>query len=86
MTALNFQIFSGLHECLGKQIPAGHGNLTWSLLKSDSNNTNDPNNAAITETYSKLNLALLVIHECFKPFKQPYCDTDLAEDMIFSRG
>ncbi|KAL6219032.1 hypothetical protein ACLB2K_012239 [Fragaria x ananassa] len=80
------KIFSGLHECLGKQIPAGHGNLTWSLLKSDSNNTNDPNNAAITETYSKLNLALLVIHECFKPFKQPYCDTDLAEDMIFSRG
>ncbi|XP_040364398.1 uncharacterized protein LOC112173256 isoform X2 [Rosa chinensis] len=80
------KIYLGLHECLGKQFPAGIDSLTWSLLKSDSKDTNEPNNDAITETYSRLNLAVIVMHECFKPFKKPHTGTDLAEDIIFSRG
>lgn len=64
----------------------GVDDLTWSLLKSDSDDTDEPNNDAITETYSRLSLALLVMHECFQPVMEPHTQRDLAEDIIFSRG
>ncbi|KAM5549677.1 hypothetical protein ABKV19_000882 [Rosa sericea] len=83
------KIFLGLHERLGKQISVGVDNLTWSLwksMKSDSDNPNEPDNDAATETYTKLNLALQVMQECFKHFKKPHTGGYLAEDIIFSRG
>ncbi|XP_050159441.1 increased DNA methylation 1-like [Malus sylvestris] len=39
----------------------------------------------LTENYSKLNLALSVMHECFEPSKDPYTKRDIVEDIIFNR-
>lgn len=80
------KISSGLNKLVGKQILVGVDDLTWSLLKSDSDDTDEPNNDAITETYSRLSLALLVMHGCFQPVMVPQTQRDLAEDIIFSRG
>lgn len=87
-TVLNFQIFLGLHELLGKQIPVGDNNLSWSLvksIKSDIHDTDEPDIDAI-ESYSRLNVALDVMHECFVPVKEPLTRRDLVEDIIFTRG
>ncbi|KAK9940808.1 hypothetical protein M0R45_017449 [Rubus argutus] len=83
------KISLGLCKLLGKQIPVGVGNLTWSLvkpLKSDSDDATEPGNDAITESFSRLSIALGVMHECFEPVKEPLTRRDLAEDIIFSRG
>ncbi|KAM3739421.1 hypothetical protein ACB098_08G023000 [Castanea mollissima] len=40
----------------------------------------------ILENYSKLNIALDVMHECFEPVKESRTRRDLVEDVIFSRG
>ncbi|CAN6556443.1 unnamed protein product [Malus baccata var. baccata] len=84
------KISFNLDERLGKQIPVGDDNLSWSLLKfnkcdthaTDEHDTDD----ALTECYSKLNVALDVMHECFVPVKEPLTRRDLVEDVIFSRG
>ncbi|KAM1435075.1 hypothetical protein ACFX2I_043083 [Malus domestica] len=39
----------------------------------------------LTENYSKLNLALSVMHECFEPSQDPYTKRDIVEDIIFNR-
>ncbi|XP_004295769.1 PREDICTED: uncharacterized protein LOC101307102 [Fragaria vesca subsp. vesca] len=77
------KISLGLHKLLGKQFPVGVGKLTWSLLKSMKSETD---NDAITESFSRLSIALDVMHECFEPVKEPLTRRDLAEDIIFSRG
>ncbi|KAK3014650.1 hypothetical protein RJ639_008718 [Escallonia herrerae] len=72
------EICLGLKEVLGKpvQIP-GRDNYSWSLLKCD-NNAND------IENFSKLKVALGVMHECFDPVKDPRTKRDLVEDVVFS--
>ncbi|KAL6204401.1 hypothetical protein ACLB2K_021669 [Fragaria x ananassa] len=77
------KISLGLHKLLGKQFPVGVGKLTWSLLKSMKSETD---NDAITESFSRLSIALDVMHECFEPVKEPLTRRDLVEDIIFSRG
>lgn len=82
------QIFSGLQDLLGKPIPVGTDNLTWSLLKSmkvDSCDSDAPGIDALMDNYCKLNVALGVLHECFEPVKEPHTRRDLVEDVIFSR-
>ncbi|CAN6583093.1 unnamed protein product [Malus baccata var. baccata] len=39
----------------------------------------------LTENYSRLNLALSVMHECFEPSQDPYTKRDIVEDIIFNR-
>ncbi|KAF3441227.1 hypothetical protein FNV43_RR15140 [Rhamnella rubrinervis] len=81
-------IFSGLQELLGKPIPVGTKNLTWSLLKSmkaDSCDIDAPGFDALMDNYCKLNVAISVLHECFEPVKEPHARRDLVEDVIFSR-
>jgi N-acetylglutamate synthase-like GNAT family acetyltransferase len=83
-------IFLGLRKLLGKPIPVGVDNLTWTLLKStyseSCNLADSPSIEASMEDYRKLNAALSLMHEIFEPVKQPLTNTDLAEDVIFSRG
>ncbi|XP_059429329.1 uncharacterized protein LOC132163159 [Corylus avellana] len=78
------EIFLGLQQILGKQIPVGVDNMTWTLLKPMMSDSHDVE--AITENYSKLNVALGVMHECFEPVKEPHTQRDLVEDVIFNRG
>ncbi|KAL7124732.1 hypothetical protein ABFS83_14G068700 [Erythranthe nasuta] len=83
------QIFSGLHNILGKSFPLEADDLSWTLVKykksesHDQNNTSD--NESLVENYSKLNVALSVMHECFEPVKEPGTGRDLVEDVIFNR-
>lgn len=51
-----------------------------------ANENDDCDVVAITENYSKLNVALEVMHECFEPVKEPRTKRDLVEDVIFCRG
>lgn len=84
MIFLFLQIFLGLRQILGKQIPVGVDNMTWTLLKPMMSDSHDVE--AMTENYSKLNVALGVMHECFEPVKEPHTQRDLVEDVIFNRG
>ncbi|CAK9149220.1 unnamed protein product, partial [Ilex paraguariensis] len=83
------KIFLELQRLLGKPIPVGSDNLTWTLLKyvkSDGCDHSATDAEASVENYSKLNVALGVIHECFWPVKEPLTRRDLVEDVVFSTG
>ncbi|XP_022732178.1 uncharacterized protein LOC111286463 [Durio zibethinus] len=83
------EIFLGLHELLGRPIPVGTDNLTWTIIKSTQSDTHDvdaSDNEAMVESYSKLSIALAVMHECFEPVKEPQTGRDLVADIIFSRS
>ncbi|XP_075515590.1 uncharacterized protein LOC142550236 isoform X1 [Primulina tabacum] len=77
------KIFCGLNEILGKPISLGFENLTWTLIKYNRTDSYG-HNASDNENYSKLNVALSVMHECFKPVREPGSRRDLVEDLIFS--
>ncbi|KAL4345970.1 hypothetical protein AHAS_Ahas11G0331600 [Arachis hypogaea] len=80
------KIFLTLNNMLGKPIPVGDGNLTWTLLTSLKKSTNDnDDDGTITEMESKLNVALGIIHECFVPIIDPVFGRDIAADIMFSR-
>ena len=84
----SLQIFLGLHELLGRPIPVGTDNLTWTLINSMQSDTHDldaSDNEAMVENYSKLSIALAVMHECFEPVKEPRTGRDLVADIIFRR-
>ncbi|KAL6341095.1 hypothetical protein AAG906_032210 [Vitis piasezkii] len=83
------KIFLGLQKLVGKSFPVGVDNLTWTLLKpirSEGLEIDLPDIEALTEVYSKLNIALGVMHECFEPVKEPHTRRDVVEDVIFCRG
>ncbi|KAI3830186.1 hypothetical protein L1987_04320 [Smallanthus sonchifolius] len=77
------RIHSGLNVISRKPIRLTVDSLSWRLLKLDEDEQ-DMNEC--TETYSRLNIALDVMHECFQPVKHPWSDNDLVEDLIFSRS
>ncbi|GKE80464.1 zinc finger, RING/FYVE/PHD-type, acyl-CoA N-acyltransferase, Jas TPL-binding domain protein [Tanacetum coccineum] len=77
------RIYLGLMEIRGKVIPLKRGNVSWSLLKYDENDTDV---YELTKSYSKLMKALDVMHERFVPVKHPLSDKDMIEDVIFSRA
>ncbi|RAL43328.1 hypothetical protein DM860_012469 [Cuscuta australis] len=81
------QIFSGLHQLLGKPIPVDNL-LTLTFLKCTKMNdslSGAQDNEFMTESYGKLNVALDVMHECFDPIKESRTRSDIMEDVIFSR-
>ncbi|KAL1541068.1 hypothetical protein AAHA92_25332 [Salvia divinorum] len=83
------QIFDGLNRILGKKIPMGTENMTWTLVKymesNISKNVAAYDDEGSVENYCKLNVALSVMHECFEPVKEPRTRGDLMEDIIFNR-
>ena len=79
----------GLQKLLGKSIPVGVDNLTWTLLKPIGIEGFDvyfSNVKALTEVYSKLNIALDVVHECFEPVKERRTRRDVVEDVFSVEG
>ncbi|KAB1224878.1 hypothetical protein CJ030_MR1G008848 [Morella rubra] len=78
------EILLGLQKILGKPLPAGEDNLTWTLLKPMTPDTHEVE--ALSENHSKLNVALEVMHEHFEPIKESRAQRDLVEDVIFNRG
>ncbi|KAK9059562.1 hypothetical protein SSX86_020266 [Deinandra increscens subsp. villosa] len=82
------EIYLGINELLGKPIPVGRDDLTWTILKHkrpEGTNHDLSNMEEITESYSKLNIAVSVMHECFEPVKEPRTQRDIVEDVIFCR-
>ncbi|GAB4833169.1 hypothetical protein Ancab_031414 [Ancistrocladus abbreviatus] len=83
------KICLGLQMLLGKRINVGPDNLTWTLIKHMRHEIDDPgqpNAEDVADNYSKLSVALEVMHECFERVKEPRTRRDLVEDVIFSRG
>ncbi|KAK1428861.1 hypothetical protein QVD17_17701 [Tagetes erecta] len=73
------RIFAALKSISGASIQIAEDNLSWRLLKLDEHGNNK------TETHSRLNNALDVMHECFERIKHRWSNNDLVEDLIFSR-
>ncbi|XP_027368443.1 uncharacterized protein LOC113874420 [Abrus precatorius] len=81
------QIYEGLQNLIGKPITVGGNNLTWTLMKcinSGSCDVDSTKNDLLAETYSKLNVALSVMHECFEPLENPFSGRDIIDDVIFN--
>lgn len=81
------EIFMGLERLLGKSIPVGRDNLTWTLRKNKTVECSnyESSNMEVIENYSKLNVAIGVMHECFEPVKESRNERDIVEDVIFCR-
>ncbi|CAI8596902.1 unnamed protein product [Vicia faba] len=82
------KLYEGLQRMLGEPVSVGVDNLTWTLVKcfdSESCDIDSCKSGLLAESYSKLNVALSVMHECFEPLKEPSSGRDLVEDVIFSR-
>ncbi|XP_047153582.1 uncharacterized protein LOC124825088 [Vigna umbellata] len=83
------KIHNGLHDLLGKPVLVGVDNLTWTLVKFIEPECDDVgrirHDNSVAESYSKLNLALAVMHECFESLKQSLSSRDIIEDVIFGR-
>ena len=88
-SSVNFlQIYAGLNELLGVPVSVGAENLTWALMKfsdSESCDLGSTKGEFLAESFSKLNVALSLMHECFEPMKEPFSNRDIMEDVIFSR-
>ncbi|PWA79385.1 Agenet-like domain-containing protein [Artemisia annua] len=83
------EIYTGLHRLLGKSIPIGRDNLTWTLRRNEtfeySNCGADSDMEEVIENYSKLNVAISVMHECFEAVKEQRTGRDIVEDVISGR-
>ncbi|KVI11907.1 Agenet-like domain-containing protein, partial [Cynara cardunculus var. scolymus] len=79
------EIFMGINKLLGKPIPVGRDDLTWTILKHKKPEGTNHDMEELTESYSKLNIAISVMHECFEPVKEPRTQRDIVEDVIFCR-
>ncbi|KAK1373734.1 Agenet-like domain-containing protein [Heracleum sosnowskyi] len=81
------KIYLGLQNLLRKPVPVGTDNLTWTLLKNPKSKSCQDSSVIeeSTEIFSKLNVAVRVMHECFHPFKELRTGNDLVEDVIFNR-
>lgn len=74
---------------MGKSIPIGRDNLTWTLRRNEtfeySNCGADSDMEEVIENYSKLNVAISVMHECFEAVKEQRTGRDIVEDVISGR-
>ncbi|KAG5068999.1 hypothetical protein JHK85_001376 [Glycine max] len=80
-----------LQSLLGKPLIVGANNLTWTLVKfinSESCDVGSTKNDLMAEKYSKLSVALSVMHECFEPLKNSFTriPTALFYDGIQKEG
>lgn len=84
------QIYKGLQRLQREPVPLGHDDLTWTLIKPMQYESVDDLDESfigmMAENYSKLSLALEVMHECFEPVRELRTGRDLVEDVIFGRG
>lgn len=85
---MGLQICTGLNNLLGKSISVGADNLTWTLRKNQTfelTNYNASEMEELIENYSKLNVAISVMHECFEPVKEARTGRDIVEDVILCK-
>ncbi|KAK7300928.1 hypothetical protein RJT34_11781 [Clitoria ternatea] len=81
---VNINVYAGLQSLLGKPIVVGANNLTWTLVKYINSGVGSVKDELLAENYSKLSVALSVMHECFEPFKNPVSNRDIIDDVIYN--
>ncbi|XP_004517273.2 uncharacterized protein [Cicer arietinum] len=82
------RIYTGLQNLLGKPVLVGADNLTWTLVKyvnSENCGAGSAENDLPEESFSKLHVALSVMHECFEPLHNPFSSRDIVEDVLFNQ-
>ncbi|KEH34313.1 putative histone acetyltransferase chromatin regulator PHD family [Medicago truncatula] len=82
------KLYAALQSMLGQPVSVGADNLTWTLVKcadSESCELDNSKSGLLAESYSKLNVALSLMHECFEPLKESSSCRDLMENVLFSR-
>ena len=82
------QVYTGLQNLFGKPVLVGADNLTWTLVKyvnSETCGVGGAESDLVAENYSKLSVALSVMHECFEPLHNPFSSRDIVEDIIFNQ-
>ncbi|RHN56522.1 putative histone acetyltransferase chromatin regulator PHD family [Medicago truncatula] len=82
------RVYTGLQNLLGKPVLVGADNLTWTLVKyvnSETCGVGGAESDLVVENYSKLSVALSVMHECFEPLHNPFSSRDIVEDVIFNQ-
>ncbi|KAI5389187.1 hypothetical protein KIW84_074731 [Lathyrus oleraceus] len=78
----------GLGNLLGKPVLVAKEYLTWALVKyvnSENCGVGNAENVLVAESYSKLNVALFLMHECFEILHNPYSSRDIVEEVIFNQ-
>ncbi|GAU25957.1 hypothetical protein TSUD_373580 [Trifolium subterraneum] len=81
-------VYMGLQNLLGKPVLLDEDNLTWTLVKyvnSENSGDGSAENELIAESYTKLSVALSVMHECFEPLHNSFSRRDIVEDVIFNQ-
>ncbi|XP_045786550.1 uncharacterized protein LOC123881847 [Trifolium pratense] len=82
------RVYKGLQNLLGKPVLVGEDNLTWTLVKyvnSENSGVGSAENDLVAESYTKLSVALSVMHECFEPLHNSFSRRDIVEDVIFNQ-
>jgi hypothetical protein len=69
------QVYMGFQNLLGKPVSVDENNLTWTLLKyvnSENSGVDNAENDLVAESYTKLRVALSVMHEYFEPLHKSF--------------
>src|SRR5436190_466598 len=82
------QIFQRLQKLIGKSVPTPIEGLSCTILRfcrENGSDHGDYDDESMAEHYGKLCIALDVLHECFVTIIEPRTQSDLSEDIVFSR-
>lgn len=80
------QIFLFLRALLGQSKPTSQEGLSWTILRGSGGIEQDHSDVETgTGYYSKLHVALNILHECFVTMIEPRTQSDLIADILFNK-
>ena len=82
------QIFLCLHALLGQSKPTSQEALSWTILRGSGYAGIEQDHSDVETTtgyYSKLHVALNILHECFVTMIEPRTQSDLIADILFNK-
>ncbi|KAL6649737.1 hypothetical protein ACP70R_013961 [Stipagrostis hirtigluma subsp. patula] len=81
------KIFQHLQKLIGKSVPTAIEGLSCTILRfyRHGSDHGDYDDETMAEHHGKLRIALDVLHECFVTIIEPRTQSDLSEDIVFSR-
>ncbi|KAG1338027.1 hypothetical protein COCNU_04G003330 [Cocos nucifera] len=88
MLVTMLQIFLCLRALLGQSKPTSQEALSWTILRGGEYAGIEQDHSDVETTtgyYSKLHVALNVLHECFVTMIEPRTQSDLVADILFNK-
>ncbi|XP_019706405.1 uncharacterized protein [Elaeis guineensis] len=82
------EIFLCLHALLGQSKPTSQEALSWTILRGSGYAGIEQDHSDVETTtgyYSKLHVALNILHECFVTMIEPRTQSDLIADILFNK-